>query len=274
MLVPAVSKLKPLTISAAADLWGGTLKWQLWGRMGWLDIKRRYRRTLLGPLWTALTLFIFVMVLGSVGSGLFSRQTQEYLPFLVAGMVVWTMLSNIILESGSVFLVGAGLIRQKSFEYSTLVYALVWRNFIVFLHNMIVYFVIVLLYEPHILSLKLFLAIPALALLMINGLWIGLLLGVITARFRDIQQLVQSIIQVAMFVTPLFWSPDNLHGARRLIFVTLNPLYHLVSIARDPMLDKWPDASSYLANIVIVIVGWTVAFIFFSKFRKRISYWL
>jgi len=274
MLVPAVSKLKPLTMSAAADLWGGTLKWQLWGRMGWLDIKRRYRRTLLGPLWTALTLFIFVMVLGSVGSGLFSRQTQEYLPFLVAGMVVWTMLSNIILESGSVFLVGAGLIRQKSFEYSTLVYALVWRNFIVFLHNMIVYFVIVLLYEPHILSLKLFLAIPALALLMINGLWIGLLLGVITARFRDIQQLVQSIIQVAMFVTPLFWSPDNLHGARRLIFVTLNPLYHLVSIARDPMLDKWPDASSYLANIVIVIVGWTVAFIFFSKFRKRISYWL
>jgi len=274
MLVPTVSKLKPLTMTAAADLWGGTLKWQLWGRMGWLDIKRRYRRTLLGPFWTALTLFIFVMVLGSVGSGLFSRQTQEYLPFLVAGMVVWTMLSNIILESGSVFIASVSLIRQKSFEYSTLVYALVWRNFIVFLHNMIVYFIIVLMYAPHILTFKLFLAVPALVLLMVNGLWIGLLLGVVTARFRDIQQLVQSIIQVAMFVTPLFWSPDNLHGVRRLVFVTLNPLYHLVSIARDPMLDKWPDASSYLANMVITIVGWTVALIFFSKFRKRISYWL
>ena len=274
MLVPRVSELKPLSMSAAADLLGGTMKWQLWGRMGWLDIKRRYRRTLLGPLWSALTLFIFVMVLGSVGSGLFSRQTQEYLPFLVAGMVVWTMLSNIIIESGTVFVVGAGLIRQKSFEYSTLVYALVWRNFIVFLHNIIVYFVIGVFYAPHILSFKLLLVIPALVLLMLNGLWIGLLLGIVTARFRDIQQMVQSIIQVAMFVTPLFWSPDSLSGMRRFVFVTLNPLYHLVSIARDPMLEKWPSLLSYAAVGIITIAGWTIALVVFSKFRKRISYWL
>jgi ABC-type polysaccharide/polyol phosphate export permease len=274
MHVPPVSNLKPLTISAIEDLRSGTLQWQLWGRMGWLDIKRRYRRTFLGPMWSALTLFIFVMVLGSVGSGLFSRQSQEYLPFLVAGMVVWTMLSNIIIESGTVFVVGAGLIRQKNFEYSTLIYALVWRNFIVFLHNIVVYFAITLFYEPEFITFRLLLIIPALILIMLNGLWIGLLLGIVVARFRDIQQMVQSIIQVSMFVTPLFWSPDSLDGARRFVFVTLNPLYHLVSIARDPMLNKLPNLSSYVATIVILAVGWSVAIVMFVKFRKRVSYWL
>jgi ABC-type polysaccharide/polyol phosphate export permease len=273
-ITPSVAGLKPISMSALEDIRGGARNWHVWGRMGLLDIKRRYRRTILGPFWSALTLLIFVIVIGSVGSGLLSKQSSEYLPFLVAGMVVWVMLSNIIIEAGSVFISGAGLIRQLNFEYSMLVYALVWRNFIVFLHNMSIYFLLMLVYMPQALTLKFFLVIPALFLLMLNGLWIGLVLGIVAARFRDIQQLVQSIVQVSMFVTPLFWPPDSLAGMRRLFFVTLNPLYHLLAIARDPLLDRWPSLSSYLAVLFITLLGWCLAFVLFHSFRKRIAYWL
>jgi ABC-type polysaccharide/polyol phosphate export permease len=268
------SGLKPLTISAAEDIVGGALRWKLWGRLGWLEIKRRYRRTTLGPFWSSLTLLIFVIVMGSVGSGLLSRNSSEYLPFLVAGLLAWTMLSNIITEAGGVFVGGAGLIRQMNFEQSVLAYALVWRNFIVFLHNMAVYLLIMLIYMPHGLTWKLVLAIPALMVMMVNGVWIAIVLGTLTARFRDVQQIVQSIIQVSMFVTPLFWSPDSLSGTRRVVFVGLNPLYHLLSIVRDPMLGRTPSLNSYIAVAIITIAGWTLAFVVYSRFRKRIAYWL
>jgi homopolymeric O-antigen transport system permease protein len=272
---PNTSGLKPLAISAADDIVGGARRWELWGRLGWLEVKRRYRRTTLGPFWSSLTLLVFVIVMGSVGSGLLGRDSSEYLPFLVAGLVTWTMVSTIINESGSAFTYGAQLIRQMNFEYSVLAYALVWRNFIGFLHNLCVYLLIMLIYMPQALvSWQLLLLIPALMLLMLNGVWIALVIGTLTARFRDIQQIVQSVVQVAMFVTPLFWSPDSLSGPRRIIFVGLNPLYHLLEIVRDPLLGRPPSLNSYIAAVIITVVGWTMAFVVYGQFRKRIAYWL
>jgi len=269
-----ISGLEPLGMSAVEDITSGGRRWELWGRLGWLEIKRRYRRTTLGPFWSSLTLLIFVVVMGSVGSGLLSRNSAEYLPFLVAGLVVWTMLSNIMTESGGVFTGGAGLIRQMSFEYSVLAYALVWRNFITFLHNMVVYLLIMLVYMPHALTWRLVFVLPSLFLLMVNGVWMSIVLGTLTARFRDVQQIVQSIVQVAMFVTPLFWSPDSLSGVRRIIFVGLNPLYHLLSIVRDPLLDRPPSLNSWIAVLIITVIGWSLALLVYGKFRKRIAYWL
>jgi ABC-type polysaccharide/polyol phosphate export permease len=272
---PKTSGLKPLSISAAEDIVGGARRWELWGRLGWLEVKRRYRRTTLGPFWSSFTLLIFVIVMGSVGSGLLSRDSSEYLPFLVAGLVIWTMVSTIINESGSALTSGAQLIRQMNFEYSVLAYALVWRNFVGFLHNMVVYLVIMIIYMPQaLLSWRLLLAVPGLALLMVNGVWIALVIGTLTARFRDVQQIVQSIVQVAMFVTPLFWSPDSLSGPRRIIFVGLNPLYHLLEIVRDPLLGRPPNLNSYIAVAIITMAGWALAFVVYGQFRKRIAYWL
>jgi ABC-type polysaccharide/polyol phosphate export permease len=268
-------QLKLYVLEPGQDLLQGLLKWQLWGRLGWLEIRRRYRRTIIGPFWTSLSLFVFVVVLGVVGSGLLSKQSQEYVPFLVAGMVVWVLLSNILIEGGAVFISGAGLLRQKQFEYSLLVYSLVWRNLIVFFHNMIVYAVIFLFYAPQQITFKIIIfGIPGMVLLLVNAIWMTLLLGILTLRFRDVQQIVQSVVQISMFVTPIFWQPDSLSGIRRILFVGLNPLYHLISIVRDPLLGHTPRLNSYIAVAIITIVGWTVTSIIYRKFRKRVTYWI
>jgi homopolymeric O-antigen transport system permease protein len=262
-------------MSAWEDLTGGLRKYDLWGRFGWLEIKRRYRRTMIGPFWACITLVIFVIVIGSVGSGLLSKHTGDYLPFLVAGMIVWVTLQSTLLESVNVFVAGGGLIRQMNFEYSILVYSLVWRNFIVFAHNLLVYFLILLVFAPDKLGFANLLAIPGLIVLAINCTWLSLLLGLVSLRFRDLQQLVMSTVQVSMFVTPLFWPADGLEGLRRLFFVDLNPLYHLLTIVRDPLLGgKLPLLSSCIAATLITITGWALAYSMFAKYRKRIPYWL
>lgn len=265
---------RQLAVTPMQDLIAGLLQWRLWGRLGWLEVKRRYRRTVVGPFWTSVSLLVFVMVMSAVGSGLLSKETKEYLPFLLAGMVVWTLLSSIMQESSTVFISGAGLLRQMRFDYSILVYALLWRNLIVFFHNMIVYLAIFMVYAPQKLTFLNLLALPGIFVLLLNGAWLATLVGMISSRFRDVQQMMQTLLQISMFITPLFWPPESLTGLRRIIFVGFNPLYHLLAIARDPLLGIVPRANNYIAASLVTIAGWTLTLYFYKRFRKRIAYWI
>jgi ABC-type polysaccharide/polyol phosphate export permease len=76
---------------------------------------------------------------------------------------------------------------------------------------------------------------------------------------------------LAIFVTPVFWSPDDLPG--RPALVLFNPLHYLIDIVRKPLLGEWPSVTTYVAVIVIVIAGWMLTYVVFQRFRKRIAYW-
>jgi ABC-type polysaccharide/polyol phosphate export permease len=263
----------PAVTSAADDLLDGLRQWDLWGRLGWLEIKRRYHRTTIGPFWSAISLGVLVMALGGVGAGLWNQQTRDYLPFLAAGMLVWMFMSTVITESCGLFISSTGLFRQMRFNYSVLAYALVYRNFIVFLHNMLVYVVVFLIYAPGKFGAVTLLAVPGMALVLVNGVWIALLFGMACLRFRDLQQLISTLIQISMFVTPIFWPPESLQGFMHVVYVELNPLYHLITIVRAPLMGQVPPTEVYMAISLITVVGWSVTYACFRYFRRRIAYW-
>jgi ABC-type polysaccharide/polyol phosphate export permease len=264
---------KPLIITAKQDLVQGLANWQLWGRLGWLDVKRRYRRTMIGPFWSAISVAIYAGAVGLVGAGLWHQNLHDYLPFLVAGLIVWMLVSTVINESCLLLVSTAHLSRQIRFDYSTLAYALLWRNLIVFLHHFVVYAVIVLVLAPNVIGLVTLLAIPGLGLVLLNGTWTSMLLGLLCLRFRDLQQVVINLVSVTMFVTPIFWPPNSLQGARRLVFVDLNPFYHIVDVVRAPLLGEVPSSETYLWVVAMAIVGWSLMYFLFRRFRRRIAYW-
>jgi ABC-type polysaccharide/polyol phosphate export permease len=177
------------------------------------------------------------------------------------------------MESCSLLIAGQPLFRNIRFHYSILAYALVWRNFLVLLHNFAVYFLVVLVLKPKILSVTALLALPGLALVVVNGAWVSLLLGMICLRFRDVLPLVASVMQIAILITPLLWPADMLTGIKRFVFVDLNPLYHVVDVVRGPLEGRVPHAISYGAMIVMTFVGWWLTYAMFKRFRRRIAYW-
>ena len=268
------SAAKPLTRMAFEDFRDGFRNWQLWQRLALLDVKRRYRRTTLGPFWSAVSLGISIALMGVVGGGLLKRDMSVYLPFLASGMLVWLMISSTINESAILFTSKAHIIRQIRFDYSILAYSLVWRNFIVFLHNASIYVLIVLLFAPKmLLAPAVLLIVPGLIFVMATGAWVALLVGAVCVRFRDVRHLLTSVMQILMFVTPLFWPEDLLEGTRRFVFVELNPLYHFINIVRAPLLGKVPAFSSYVVVGVVTVIGWALTYAFFSRFRRRIPFW-
>jgi ABC-type polysaccharide/polyol phosphate export permease len=204
---------------------------------------------------------------------LWHQDVSEYLPFLISGMVAWLLVSTIITEACTLLVSGYALFRNVRFEYSILAYALVWKNSIVFLHNLIVYVLIVGVLKPQLIGFAALLAIPGVILVAINGVWIALLCGMFCLRYRDVTQLVTSIIQISMLITPIFWPPDNLAGTLRLVFVETNPLYHMIELIRAPLMGRLPAITDYLVVVSMAAGGWIVTYRVFRHFRKRIAYW-
>jgi ABC-type polysaccharide/polyol phosphate export permease len=255
-----------------ADFARGMCAWQLWGRLGWQEIRRRYRRTVIGPFWATLSLGTFITVLGVVWASLWGQDPTTYIPFLCAGMIAWNFVQASVNDGCAVFVGGEALIKQLRVPYSMLACSVVWRNAILFAHNAII-FVVVALYAEVPLTPASLLVVPGLILGGLNGVWIAMLLGAVCARYRDVQQLVASVLQIAMFVTPIFFAPEQLGPALSPV-VDYNVLYHLVEIVRSPLLGRPPALWSWSMAALTLVTGVLATLWFHGRFGPRIPYWL
>lgn len=256
---------------ALTDLREGGRRWYVWHRMGWQDTKLRYRRSMLGPFWLSISMAIMMIALGVLYSSLFKINIHDYMPFLAAGLVVWGLISTTLIEGCSVFIDAEGLVRNVSLPLSTYVYRILWRNLIVFAHNLVVYFGTALWFGlwPGMIGL---LAVLGLILFIINATWAVLLMGILSARFRDIPPVVSSLIQVLFFFTPVIWKPEL--AADRVALIHFNPFAHMVEVMRAPLLGQLPNLESWLTVIGLAVVGWAITLRIYMRLRHRISYWV
>jgi ABC-2 type transport system permease protein/lipopolysaccharide transport system permease protein len=254
-----------------ADMATGLKRWPLWASLAWMDVRQRYRRSILGPFWITLSLGIMVLGLGVVYGALFNQDLHAYLPYLATGYIVWGLISTLLTESPYVFIVAHDTIKQIPFPLSTFVYRMVVRNLIVLAHNLLVYLVVILVFgiNP---GLACLLALPGLLLIGLNGLGFGFFLGLVSARFRDIPQLVINASQLIFFVTPILWHRETIQS--RAWVASLNPFTYLVDIVREPMLGHIPSAFTWEISGAVTFLNLAVSIIIFARYRWRIPYWL
>ena len=129
---------------AIADLTGGLALWQLWSTLGWHDIRQRYRRSIVGPFWLTLSMGIMVAGLAYLYAGLFGQNVENYLPYVATGMIVFSLLSTMAVEGSTVFIGSASLILQLRAPLSIYIFQMVWRNLLIFVHNISIYVVVLL----------------------------------------------------------------------------------------------------------------------------------
>jgi lipopolysaccharide transport system permease protein len=257
--------------SAWIDVLAGLTLWRLWGRLGWNDILQRYRRSMLGPLWLTASMAIMVVALGILYAELFRTPIHDFLPFLCVGLLIWNLMSSFLTEGGTLFTGSESYIKQVRLPYSLYVFRSSWSKVIIFGHNFLIYFAVIWYFDiwPGPAAL---LAIPGMFILVLNGALTSLILGMVSARFRDIPQLVSSIVQIVFFITPIMWKPELLQ--RRTYIADFNPFFHLVEIIRTPLLGTVPESKNYLVVFVVTVVNFAIAGAFFARFRSRISYWV
>jgi ABC-type polysaccharide/polyol phosphate export permease len=264
---------------ALADLRGGWRQRSLWGHLGWQDIRQRYRRSVLGPVWISISMAVTAVALGILYAGLFGIPLEQLLPHVLVGFIAWGFISGCIIEGADVFIANEGLIRHLPSPLSVHVYRLVWRQSLFFAHNLVVYAVMLLVF-PQQLGWDGLLAVPAFVLLAANGLWVAFLFGIVSTRFRDLNPILASVVQLAFFLTPIVWVYEDLLDspnqavAERARLVEFNPLMHFVEIVRRPLLGQEQVWRHWVVVLVITVVGWALTMVVLRRYRARVSYWV
>ena len=244
---------------------------RLAGFLAYEDIRQRYVRTMLGPLWIVLSTGVWFAVMGFVMSSLFHRPMQEYLPFIISGLLSWVLISTCILESSQVLVSSAPLITSFAIPIFIHYIRFVLRNTFIFLHNVLILLIVLAIFPPEV-TIYTWLVIPGLLINLLILVGLSVMLSLANLRYRDTHLAVASAMQVLPFVTPIFWDKPMLESHRWI--ADANPFYHMIEIMRAPMLGQAPSLLSWEITGGLAVLLMVVALRFFIRYRHRIIFWL
>lgn len=257
---------------AQSDAAQGLSSWHVWNLLAMTDIRQRYKRSRVGPFWITLSMAAFVAGIGVVYSTLFKQDIRTYLPYLAVNYVIWTLIQGIISDATTVFSASGVYLRQEAMPKTLFAMRLISRNIIMLGHNIIIVPIVFLIFGiwP---SWTMFLAIPGLLLLVVAAYPVVMLIGMVSTRFRDTPVIIQNVLQIAFFLTPIMWRVEQLGDAAPFV-VGLNPFAIFLRIIAEPLNGRVPSLWTWGVALLMVAVLYAVTAPLFARLRARVVYWL
>lgn len=257
---------------ALDDVFEGFGRWQLWWLLALNDVRHRYRRSRLGQFWITLSMATFIGALAFLYSSIFKTEIHDYLPFLTVNFIIWSLISGIVNDGCFAFIQAERYLKQEPLPKTIFVLQILTRDVLIFLHNIVLIPIVFGLLGVSISWLAL-LAIPGLLVNLINGYLIILLLASLCARFRDLPQIISTVVQIAFFLSPVLWRKNQV-GASAAPIVNFNPFANHLLIVSEPLLGNVPPLNAYVMCVSSTVILASLSLPFFIRFRHRINYWL
>lgn len=211
--------------------------------------------------------------LGFVFGTIFNTPMGTLLPSITAGLIFWAFISNCINEGCICFVQSEAIIKQLPIPFFVHLMRLLWRQLFILGHNILV-LPLVLLFYSNSPSLVSFISIPALILVTLCLAPLALALGIICTRFRDLSQIISSILQVSFYLTPIIWLPTMVPNRAGINLLEFNPFFHFLELLRGPLMGFVPSMMSWLIVISITFISWMISILIFFKYKNRLAYWL
>jgi ABC-type polysaccharide/polyol phosphate export permease len=217
-----------------------------------MDLRTRYRGSFLGMGWSLLNPVLMTTILSSVVTTLFKQDPWEYAPFLFAGLTFWNYVLGVTQQGCHCFRQGESYIRQ--FPAPMAIYPLrtvlgCATHYCLALTLVIALTAVTRGVSPLVIPS----VIPALVLLLIMGWSVAVLLGLMNVRFRDTSHMMDIVLQVLFYTTPVLYKPEMLDRSRLGSLMLINPVMPFLRMLRDPILNgSLPPASVYLSAVLIV----------------------
>lgn len=254
------------------DLASGIKCWRLAHLLGISLLRQRYSRSRLGQFWLSLSTGITILMFSLVWSQLFGNPIQEYMPYVAVAHIMYGLMTASFLDATTAVPANGALFENQETSFSTIVYANVYRQGVIVMHNMIIIILAWLYFRWPITPASL-LFFPGLIMTMIAVTLASYLITLVATRFRDVAQVVNNIVQVAYFVTPVMWYPSMFPEKYEWI-LKVNPFAVFLATMRDPILGREIDWEYWLIAggitiSLILIMPWVI-----GKFSKRMIYWV
>jgi len=233
-------------------------QYRVWAFLGSQDIKTRFSRTKIGPIWIFLNLSIWCLGVGAIYGRLFNQDMSTFLPFLVSGFVLWGFIVGTLVEGGSAFTNAEGYIKQFNLPKQVYLFRCLVSNGLVLFISILVYVGVALFYKVPI-TIGVLWVVPGLILLFIISFFHIVLMAYLNVYIKDTSNIVASVMQVMFFLTPVIFTAEMLKDRGLDMVYLLNPLYYLIELVRFPLLnsthlpyEQYINAMIYAALVAVI----------------------
>lgn len=233
-------------------------------------IRGKYKASVLGVLWSFINPLLQILVYAIVFPYLMRGAIDNYLVYLVTGIIPWTFFTNVINDCVGCVKNNSGLIKKVYFPRIILPLSAAFSGLFNFFVSCIIIVVFCLLWGVgiswHIVIL------PVIALIeTILALGIGLIMGACDAYVQDLEYITGFILQMAFYGTPIIYSLEQFATATSILvtMVKLNPVTTIMNSYRDIFLyHQIPDMTAlgfvFLVSAIVLILG----ILIFKKLEK------
>lgn len=239
--------------------------------LAWSDTKARYKSSVLGPIWPTLTTLLGVLGLGLVWGGIMKQDMKTFIPQLTVGLIVWQLISGVLIEAPTTFVRRAGIIKNVAMPPWFFVVRGLVTHLINLLHNLII-IIGVLIYYHVPLTGNFWLFIQGLFLVFLNLYWIMYALGLLGARFRDLDPLISSVVPILFFLSPVLYRADQVSLGFNLVW--LNPFSYMIESVRSPLLGFEAHAMTYPVLLGLLLLGGGLTWTLNKTRGKRLAFWV
>lgn len=231
----------------------------------------RYRRTVLGYLWTLINPLLMMSVMAVVFSNLFKTDLKTFTVFLFTGMIPWNFFSSVVTQSGTAFTNNEGIIKKIYLPKVLFPLSIACALLVDSLLSFVALFFIILGLGGELSWALLFLPI-SFVLLFLFTMGLGLIMSIATVFFRDLQYVMQISMQGLFFLTPILYKHDAL-GGKIALLVGLNPVTPFIALFRVPLIEgALPNTHILLQTITITIVSIGIGLFVFLRQENKIIF--
>jgi ABC-type polysaccharide/polyol phosphate export permease len=238
----------------------------------WLDTVCQYRRSKIGPLWETINVLVMTLGMTVVSAAVIGGNIAGLIVYVGLGIIIWSAITALVLDGSMTFVRNRDYILASNLSIDYYIARTMFRALIVFSHHLVLYFVGAA-FGLVTLDWVGLLAIPGILLLFANGYWIVTLSALIVARFRDVELIIRNLLQLAFFVTPVFWDYHRVPSHRAFV-VDYNVLFYFIEIVRAPLLGEVPPVRHYIVVLAVTVIGFCLAHAAYRRLRRRLAFFV
>jgi lipopolysaccharide transport system permease protein len=243
----------------------------VWRALAFYDIRSRYRFSVLGTGWVVMSTAVTAVSVGLIYGQFFGLNVTQYLPYFTAGLIVWTFIASALNEASTTLIAAGSLIKGTRVPISLHVMRMLQRNFLIFLHNLVI-LGILWLAVPWPLDSGIISALFGLVLLYVFLIGASVIIAFVCVRYRDIPPMIAAGTQFLFLASPILWHEDHIrHGAEILVF---NPVTYFLRVVRDPLLGQSVPLSVWGVAAALTGASVGLAALVYVTYRNRIAYWV
>lgn len=238
---------------------------RLWLRLGVRDLVNEHARAALGILWPLIGALAWIVIIYFFIGGTLGEGNPTYLAYLTIGIVVYNFASGVLVNGVNSFIRFRNLI--LNIPNPMFIYPLRTLTKVSVSTSLQILFIVIALLicgvQP---QLSWLWAVGVLPLFFLTGAFLCLGMGIVGVFFGDLRFMMQPIMRMLMFTTPIFWYSKG-EGLRMLATV-YNPLSHYISIVREPLLGNPYPLLSLWVVIACTLLSGVISLILFHAVRN------